>query len=71
VLNLDLAVRQRRWLLKSQREMAADLGVSERTFNRWENGHITPSVDDLKQWAAVLEVPLPELITAPEPEIAS
>ncbi len=67
MLNLDLAARKRGWLRKSQREMAKELGVTERTFNRWENGHITPGVDDIKNWARILDVPLMDLLGEPEP----
>jgi transcriptional regulator with XRE-family HTH domain len=68
VLNLDLAARKRGWLRKSQRQMAEELGVTERTFNRWERGKSTPGLAQLDRWARALDLTLAELLADPDPE---
>jgi DNA-binding XRE family transcriptional regulator len=66
VLNLDLAARKRGWLRKSQREMAEELGVNERTFGRWERGESTPGLAQLDRWARALDLSLADLLSEPE-----
>ncbi|MBD1995134.1 helix-turn-helix transcriptional regulator [Leptolyngbya sp. FACHB-541] len=39
----------------SQEQFAALLGVAYSTINRWENGHVQPSLLALKQIKALLE----------------
>ena len=68
MLNLDLALRQRRWQLRSQRQMAEALGVSERTFARWERGEAEPSIERMTAWARALELKPADLLAA-EPEV--
>ncbi|MBO9611939.1 MAG: helix-turn-helix transcriptional regulator [Dyadobacter sp.] len=43
--------------------MASSLQISEEQYNDLENGHVTPSVDTLKQLSEVLNSTVPELIT--------
>lgn len=64
MLNLDLAIRQRGWLRKSQRQMAEELGVTERTFGRWERGEIEPSIDRMSAWARVLGLKPADLLSS-------
>ncbi|MBD2058649.1 helix-turn-helix transcriptional regulator [Oculatella sp. FACHB-28] len=45
----DLVRELRQQLGLSQEKLAAKLGVSFRTVNRWENGHTLPSALALKQ----------------------
>jgi putative transcriptional regulator len=45
----SLILELRRPLGLSQKRLAAQLGVSFRTVNRWENGHAVPSALALKQ----------------------
>ncbi|MBD1999024.1 helix-turn-helix transcriptional regulator [Leptolyngbya sp. FACHB-541] len=45
----DLVRQLRQQLGLSQEKLAAKLGVSFRTVNRWENGHTLPSALALKQ----------------------
>lgn len=55
---LDIArlIRQlRQQLGLSQEKFAAQLGVSFRTVNRWENGHTEPSALALKQIEMLLQ----------------
>ena len=47
----------------STAHMASSLRISEEQYNDLENGHITPSVDTLKQLSEVLNCTVPELIT--------
>lgn len=49
-------VRELRQLMQlTQVQLAAELGVTYETINRWENGHIQPSPLALKQIHFVLE----------------
>ena len=49
-------IRQLRQLLQlTQVQLAAELGVTYETINRWENGRIQPSPLALKQIRVVLE----------------
>lgn len=66
MLNLDLAARKRGWLRKSQRQMAEEIGITERTFGRWERGESTPGLVQLDRWARALDLSLAELL-ADEP----
>ena len=70
MLNLDLAARKRGWLRKSQRQMAEEIGITERTFGRWERGESTPSLAQLARWAKALGMELADLLIDPAPEPA-
>lgn len=49
-------IRKLRHLMQlTQVQLAAELGVTYETINRWENGHIQPSPLALKQIRIVLE----------------
>ncbi|MBW4520407.1 MAG: helix-turn-helix domain-containing protein [Scytolyngbya sp. HA4215-MV1] len=50
----DLIRELRQQLGLSQEKLAAKLGVSFRTVNRWENGHAVPSSLALKQVEGLL-----------------
>lgn len=51
----DLIRELRQQLGLSQEKLAAKLGVSFRTVNRWENGHAVPSALALKQVEKLLQ----------------
>jgi len=40
----------------SQDDVAAKLGISRRTFQRWENGQTVPDAMELFRWADVLGI---------------
>ncbi|HEY9697615.1 MAG TPA: helix-turn-helix transcriptional regulator [Trichocoleus sp.] len=49
-------IRKLRHLMQlTQVQLAAELGVTYETINRWENGHIQPSPLALKQIRVVIE----------------
>lgn len=55
-LEIARSIRQlRQQLGLSQEKFAAQLGVSFRTVNRWENGHTEPSALALKQIEMLLQ----------------
>lgn len=41
---------------KTQRETAQELGVTERTINRWESGFYEPGATDIDRWATLTGV---------------
>jgi len=51
-----LLIRQRKVLKISQQNVAAQLGVGRRTFQRWEDGEIDPPGAALFQWASLLGI---------------
>lgn len=68
MLNRDLAVRQRGQIGKTQRQMADALGVTERSFARWERGEVEPSIERLTAWAQALGIKPADLLVDPSPE---
>jgi transcriptional regulator with XRE-family HTH domain len=50
-----LVLRLRQRLGLTQEKLAARLGVTFPTINRWENGHVRPSPLALKQIEALLQ----------------
>lgn len=56
-----------RWRRKlTQQDVAQALDVGQSTVSAWESGKVRPNVVALKRLAALLEVPLTELIDAAE-----
>lgn len=68
-LEFDLADRMRKALRVSDvsvQDMADFLGVTRGTVSTWINGHIHPSTQTLKLWAARTGVPYEWLTGFPE-----
>lgn len=68
-LDFDLADRMRKALRvsgMSVQEMADYLGVTRGTVSTWINGHIHPSTQTLRLWAARTAVPYSWLTGCPE-----
>jgi transcriptional regulator with XRE-family HTH domain len=60
---LHLLAEARQVLRVSQRELAAQLGASERTSVRWAAGHSSPSTAQLRMLAELVFSQAPELAT--------
>lgn len=41
---------------RSQKEVAAWIGVSERTVHSWESAHTAPDLEQLCRWARALDL---------------
>jgi transcriptional regulator with XRE-family HTH domain len=68
-LDFDLADRMRKALRVSGvsvQQMADYLGVTRGTVSTWINGHIHPSTQTLRLWAARCNVPYEWLTGCPE-----
>ncbi len=46
----------------SKNKLGEMVGVNQTTIGRWENGQITPSIDNVEEVARVLNVELPDLL---------
>lgn len=68
LLNLEAAKRRRGYMLLSQAEVAAAVGVTENTFWRWENGRSVPTIEEAKAWARAIDLPVIELIGENDPK---
>jgi len=51
-------------------QLAAQLGVGERTVLRWEHGSVTPSIRRLTQLSAALDRPLMWLLEEDDERVA-
>ena len=57
-------IRKRKGM--TQAELAEKLGIQQSSINRWENDHVKPRVATLEKIAAILKVPIHELLLGKE-----
>ena len=53
-------LRERKHISKSK--LGELVGVNQSTIGRWENGEITPSIDNVEEVAKALHIDLPDLL---------
>lgn len=51
---------------RSRREVCAEIGVTERTLARWEDGEVKPGGENLLRLARFYGVPAESLLADPE-----
>lgn len=63
MLNVDYARKRRRWIEKTQAEIAEEVGVEAQTVSRWETGEREPRSGQLIAWAHALGIPVSKLLS--------
>lgn len=53
-------LRERKHISKSK--LGEMVGVNQSTIGRWENGEMTPSIDNVEEVAKALHIDLPDLL---------
>lgn len=53
-------LRERKHISRSK--LGELVGVNQSTISRWENGEMTPSIDNVEEVAKVLNIELPDLL---------
>lgn len=46
----------------TQKELAEELGTSQPTYTKWENGTVSPTLASIEKIAAVFDVPVTQLV---------
>jgi len=77
LLNVALARQRRKEMGLSLAELGGLVGVDASTLYRWESGEFEPrSIDKLRDWARVIDVPVADLLAEPngdpaDPKVAA